>query len=95
MAVGDIKADLQAIANGGMLVIQPPTGEEWVIHNLYWSQSVTVRICKGANVIGFDSDSSTGARLGTVFHLTNTQYLQILNNYAGNNNIGYDGVQTK
>lgn len=95
MAQGDVKSDIQAIANGGMLVIQPPLGEEWIIHNVYWGQGVTLRMVKGANVIGFDTDTTNGARLGMVFHLTNTQYLQILNAYAGNNNIGYDGVQTK
>jgi hypothetical protein len=95
MAAGDVKSDLQAVSNGGNLVIQPPSGEEWVIHNIYYSQPVTFQIMRSPNTISFDSDSTNGARLGTVFHLTNGQYLRILNNYAGTNNIGYDGVQTK
>lgn len=95
MAVGDVKSDLQSIAVGGSLVIQPPSGEEWVIHNLYWGSSVIIKVTKGALNINVDSDTSTGGRLGTVFHVTNTQYLTITNNHSASIGIGYDGIQTK
>jgi hypothetical protein len=95
MAVGDVKSDLQSVTNGSSMVIQPPSGEEWVIHNLYWGNAVSIKVTKGALTITVDSDTSTGGRLGTVFHVTNTQYLTITNNHTASIGIGYDGVQTK
>jgi hypothetical protein len=32
MAVGDVKSAIVSVAAGDYLDIQPPTGEEWVIH---------------------------------------------------------------
>lgn len=97
MAVSDKKQDLQIIANGGVFSIRPPAGEEWTIHNIYYTQPVSFRLAKstGGLFLTFDSDTTGGARLGMVFHVTNEQYLQVLNNYAGNNTMAYDGVQTK
>ena len=95
MAVGDVKSDLQTIANTGILTIQPPAGEEWVIHNIYYTQAVSIRLGKSGTFLSFDSDTTLGGRFGMTFHLTNGQYLQVLNTYAGNNVIAYDGVQTK
>jgi hypothetical protein len=95
MAQGDVKSDLQTIANTGILTIQPAPGEEWVIHNIYYTQAVSFRLAKSGTFLSFDSDTAAGARYGVNIHLTNTQYLQVLNTYAGNNVIAYDGVQTK
>jgi hypothetical protein len=97
MAQGDVKQDLQVIANGGILTIRPPAGEEWTIHNVYYTQPVIVRVFKatGSVTLTFDSDTSQGAMTNRYYHVTNEQYLQVLNNYAGNNTIGFDGVQTK
>ncbi len=95
MAQGDIRSDLQNIVASGMLTIQPPAGEEWIIHNLYYTGQVQIRLVKGGNYLMFDSDTSSGARLGMVFHLTNGQYMQILNTGASAINIAYDGITTK
>ena len=95
MAQGDVKSDLQTIANTGILTIQPPAGEEWIIHNIYYTQAVSFRLAKSGTFLAFDSDNGAGARFSMGIHLTNTQYLQVLNTYAGNNVIAYDGVQTK
>ena len=95
MAAMDVKSDLQVIANTGILTIQPPAGEEWIIHNIYYTQAVSFRLAKSGTFLSFDSDNGAGARYGVNIHLTNTQYLQVLNTYTGNNIIAYDGVQTK
>lgn len=95
MAVGDVKSSLATLAAGGLWNIQPPVGEEWVIHNVYYAQPISFRIAGGGSTIKFDSDTTSGARLGAVFHVTNSQYLQILNDFSGENKVAYDGIQTK
>lgn len=96
MAVGDVKTGMSMVATqNGVFTIQPPVGEEWVIHNIYYSQGVSIRIISGGQTCTIDTDTSSGARLGTCFHLTNTHYISILNTYNGGNAIGYDGIQTK
>lgn len=97
MAIGDVKQDMQVVANGGLFTIRPPAGEEWTIHNIYYTQAMTFRLMKatGSITLSYDSDTTLGARMGIFIHVTNEQYLQVLNNYAGNNTIAFDGVQTK
>lgn len=95
MAAGDVVSEIQTSTAQTLFNVRPPAGEEWVIQNIYYSQSVSLRMVKGSNVITFDSDTGSGARLGLTFRLTNDQYLQIYNTYNGNNNIGYDGIKTK
>ena len=96
MAQGDVVTGISSIASGAFLEIQPPTGEEWVIHNIYYSQG-TVEFYKydGVNTIKFDSDTSFGARLGAVFHVTNAQWIRVKNTAGSATIVGYDGVKTK
>lgn len=96
MAIGDVKQGYaNALAPNDYLEIQPPAGEEWIIHNIYYSNSVGFRIVYPGGTLPFDSDSGNGARLGMVFHVTNTQYLRITNQYSTGINVAFDGVQTK
>lgn len=96
MAVGDVVANMaSAVANNATTNIQPGSGVEWVVHNVYYEGAVEFYIVNGANTIKIDNDTSSGARLGAVFHLNNTQYLQIKNVSGGSIDIAYDGIQTK
>lgn len=98
MAVGDVVTGISSVAaTTGTLNIQPTAGVEWVIHNIYYGAGTTIEFYKtdGTNAIKFDSDTSAGARLGAVFHVTNTQWIQIKNTSAGAVIVGYDGIQTK
>lgn len=96
MAIGDTKAGLQSISAGAVLDIRPPSGEEWIIHNFYYDNGpVEINKTDGTNVLKFDNDISSGGRLGTVFHVTNTQWIQIKNTTNTTTLIGYDGIQTK
>jgi hypothetical protein len=97
MALGDKVTAIQSVvATTGVLDIRPASGIEWTIHNIYYSQG-TVEFYKtdGTNNIKFDSDTSNGARLGAVFHVTNSQWIQVKNTAGTATIIGYDGVQTK
>lgn len=95
MAQGDVVQDLQTVASGAVLDARPTAGAEWVIHNLYFSQGVTICKTDGTNELIFETATSSGGRLGTVFHCTSTQWLRFKNMGASSMLVGYDGVQTK
>ena len=96
MAQGDVKSDLQTLVAGGTFDIRPGMGEEWSVQNIYFNPG-TVELYKtnGTLQLKFDGDSNFGGRLGTIFRLTNTQWLQIKNTGSASILVGYDGVQTK
>lgn len=98
MAVGDVVTGISSVAaTTGVLDIRPATGVEWTVHNIYYNAGTTIEFYKtdGTNAIKFDSDTTAGARLGAVFHCTNTQWIQIKNTSGAAVLVGYDGVQTK
>ena len=96
MAAGDVKCGFQAsLANDGTYNVQPGSGEEWVIHNVYGAGSMELYLINGANSILIDSMTGAGGFFGMCYHLTNTQYLQIKNKNGGSAHFAYDGIQTK
>lgn len=95
MAQGDVKDGLQSVAAGAVLDIRPGVAEEWVINNIYYGGQVEINKTDGTNVLKFDSDTTVGGRLGTIFRCTNTRWLQIKNSGTNAILIGYDGIQTK
>lgn len=95
MAVGDVKSGLQSVNAGGYLDIQPASGEEWVIHNIYHEGDVELHFSDGTNSLAFDSDAGAGVYAKYAFHVTNGRYLRVKNTAASAKLIGYDGVQTK
>jgi hypothetical protein len=96
MAAGDVVTGITSVATTGVIDIKPTSGVEWVIHNIYWGQGpVELYKTDGTNSIKFDTDTSFGGRMSTVFHVTNSQWIQIKNTAATATLIGYDGVQTK
>lgn len=96
MAKGDVKNSLQSVAAGAVLDIKPPSGEEWVIHNIYYHAGpVEINIFNGTLTIKADTDQTAGGRFGAVYHVTSTQWLQIKNTSGAAIIFGYDGIQTK
>ena len=96
MAVGDVKSGVTSVSANGYLTIQPPSNEEWVIHNIYHEYDIELVLTDGTNDLVFDSDSGAGAYAKYAFHVTNSVYLKVHNKDTSNARlIGYDGVQTK
>ena len=96
MAVGDVKSGLSSVAADGYLSIRPPSGEEWVIHNIYHEYDVELILTDGTNNLIFDTDTGAGVYAKYAFHVTNSIYLKVHNKDTANARlIGYDGVQTK
>ena len=96
MAVGDVKSSLVSVAAGGYLDVRPPTGEEWVVHNIYHAYDVDLAFTDGTNVLTFDTDVGAGVYAKYAFHVTNALWIRVINKDTANARlIGYDGVQTK
>jgi hypothetical protein len=95
MAQGNVKSDIKSINASGLLDIKPAPGEEWVIHNIYYSGPVEIYQTNGTLSIKFDADTTNGGHLGMVYHATNSVWIQIKNTGASTITVGYDGIQTK
>lgn len=96
MAVGDTVTVIPtSVSAGSSLTIQPGSGVEWIVHNIYVPSSATIEIYRtdGSNPILVDGN--TGGYLGYWFHLTNTNYMTIKNTTGGAIYISYDGVISK
>jgi hypothetical protein len=95
VAVGDVKSALTSVAAGAYLDIQPPAGEEWVIHNIYHASDIQLEFYDGTNSLIFDTDAGAGVYAKYAFHVTNSIRIRVKNTSASDQLIGYDGVQTK
>ena len=95
MAASDRIGGMSSIAAGNSMTIQPGSGVEWVVHNVYHANSVELYICDSAGDLLFDSHAGSGAWLKYGFQLTNGHYLKAKNVGASAALISFDGVQTK
>jgi len=95
LAVGDVKSGLSSIAASGYFDIQPPFGEEWILHNIYHESDVQLEFYDGTNSLVFDTDTGAGVYAKYVFHVINTRRIRVKNTAATAKLIGYDGVQSK
>lgn len=95
MARGDTVAGLSSIGAAATLTIQPGSGVEWIVHNIYHEAEVELYIVESTNELLFDDDSVKGSWSTYFFHLTNTHYLKVKNTNAGAKLIGYDGIVSK
>jgi hypothetical protein len=95
VAVGDVVADIQTVASGAYLDIQPGSGVEWVIHNVYHEHDVEIHRYDGTNDINFVTEKGAGLFSYFNFHCNNTDRIRVKNLNTSARLIGYDGVQTK
>lgn len=95
MAVGDAVADIQSIATTAYLDIQPGSGAEWVIHNIYHESDVTVERYDGTNALIFATEIGAGSINFANMHCNNTDRIRVKNINAASKLIGYDGIVTK
>lgn len=95
MAVNDIVTAHSSVANNASLTIQPGSGAEWLIKNIYYGGACELYRTDGTNTIKIDSDGSAGHRLSVSYLLTNGVYLSLKNVSGGAVYMGYDGLVTK
>lgn len=94
MTVGDTVTDLQTIANGARLTIQPAAGVEWAITNLYYGGACAIHRTDGVIDLTYDTDTDAGARLSYLLNVTNAVWIELENTSGGNSVMGYDGIVT-
>lgn len=95
MARGDVKSANASIAAAAFQDINPPAGEEWVIHNIYHEDSVTLDFFDGTNSLVFDSVVGKGVYAKYQFHVRNGVRIRVKNDAAAAKFIGYDGMATR
>jgi len=88
-------SEITSLSQNSTLAIQPSSGVEWCIQNLFWGQDVELYFSDGTNTIKFDTDTGAGGRLGCVFPVTNAHYIVLKNVNASTANFGYSGVITR
>jgi len=93
--VGAVVHDLQSILNGNYLEAKPGVGTEWVIHNIYHANTITLKIVdSGGNECSFFDEADKGLLTHCYIHLTSTHYLRIYNTSGGTQYLSYDGIVT-
>lgn len=95
MAIGDVQATLSSVIGSATLQVRPGAGDEWVIHNIHSSSSIDIVTVNGANRCTFDTLIGPGALTAYFFHVTNTQYIELINKGASTITAGFDGIETK
>ncbi|MGQ9545924.1 MAG: hypothetical protein ACUVTR_01995 [Dehalococcoidia bacterium] len=94
--VGDVFSDCGAqIANNAYKTIQPATGYEAAIHNIYFEDDIEIEWYDGTNTVAFDSVTGKGVYPCYGSHVTNSIYIRVKNVGGEAHSIGFDGVYTK
>jgi len=94
MAVGDVVSDVQSIAAGAYLALQPAGTVEWVVHNVGHESDAELHLYNGTDDLTVSKHYGNDAWLGYQFHCKNTVYWRIKNSNTAAKLIGYDGVVT-
>jgi len=91
--VNGVVIDTQAIAAAGFLTVQPSTGQEWLIKNIFHADAVEYGTYDGSLAVAVDSDAGAGAWLSLSLFVTNADYIRVKNTTTSTQNIGYSGVR--
>ena len=99
MAQGNVVSAIQSIAAGAFLDVKPVTlGVEWVIHNVYFTDAISLVIYDGTNSLVFKGPTAAGVAdffSNLQVHVTNLLWMRVQNNHATLAKlISYDGIQT-
>jgi hypothetical protein len=92
MVPGDVVGDIQLVdPDGDPLAIQPPTGEEWEITNIYANDPIMIyRVGVG----GLFAIDTTTAALAANYHITVTDFLYVIP-VSSITLVGFDGIMTR
>lgn len=93
-AVGDTAAACSSVANNAFLDIQPGSGVEWVVHNLWFEDNVELQRYDGTNAVAVAQYSQGFKDLVT--HVTNSNRIRVKNIHGSAAKlICYDAIVTK
>jgi len=91
--VGEAVGDLQTIADGNALTIQPPAGETWVIEMISYGAACTIAFTDGTLSNTIDSPSAAGVIEKAGYRITNSHYITVTNTSGGSAVFGYSGYK--
>jgi len=92
-ALGDTRGTLSSLNPSATFNLQPGSGEEYIIHNIYTSGTIDILMTSSAAKLTIETTSTN--LTGYFIHVTNTQYIQMINKESGTIIVGYDGIETK
>ena len=96
MAVGDVKSSCQSIATNSAFTIQPPAGEEWIIHTVDLTYNFLLKMRTATVTASVEIWGAGHWNVQPGWHLTNSVYIEFINTDTVNGRIaGYTGMQTK
>jgi hypothetical protein len=96
MAIGDaVVIASTSVIDDAFLTIQPASGVEWIIHNIYIPPTAAVELYATDGTNDILMDLNQGGYMGYFFHLTNAQYMKVKNVSGGTVYMKYDGIVSK
>jgi len=96
MGAGENVGTIDSLATGETLTIRPASGNEWIIHNLYYEGTADIYVVNADKSIKIEENlEGPGALCIYWFHLTNNFYMRIVNVDGASKNAGYDGIISK
>ena len=96
MAVGDMFTEMSDVAASGTLDIQPASGAEVVINNIYHEYDIEVYRYDGTLDCLVATEVGGGVLSFINFRCNNTDRIRVKNTDGSNARmIGYDGIYTK
>jgi hypothetical protein len=95
MSRGSVKQDLQVIASGDFLTIQPPVGEEWTLHTIYSAGVSELYFTDGTNLILAESLVGVGGYVPNLtYRATHDLYFMLKNTDTVSRALAYSAIQT-
>jgi len=94
MARGDAVVGISSIDPDATLDIRPSSGEEWIIHNVYYNVNIELKIATATQSLVFASLTAPDVYSKDI-HVTYNQWLKVKNTDATSGLVAYDGMVTK
>lgn len=96
MTVGDVVSGHISIIAGGTEIVQPASGVEFVIHNVYVPRGSNVLVYKTDGITDVLIEQLSSPMLSFNVHVTNDVFVKIVNGDDVNSVlVSYDGIVTK
>jgi len=96
MTFPDVVSGSSSLSGSGQTYdIRPASGEQWIIHNIFFSKGVKIHMTDGTNLVPLRFFSHGWFWEWLCFHVTNSRWIRLTTLRAETTLVGYDGVQSK
>jgi hypothetical protein len=93
---GDGVIGHSSIANNAYLTIQPSSGDEYIVSNIWGGGALEVYMTDGSNEVLIESISASPYSFNCYkWIVSNTYYLKVKNVSGDIKYVGYSGIKTK